>query len=253
MDNRNIANLGDMWRSLFWFAGAVFFFTVACAVCLIEPKAELLLDNANETSRQVKLLSIQSRAFSEDQAKKFNDPKTQESIGLWLRTGNEAAKTADNIVKLTRSADALITNANGLVERVREETVPRVNRTADEASEGILRSTKGVAEVSRASVGMIDAGTKAIDTATFVLADPKIDSILEHVDNTMTNLDSLSQMAAMNAPAFFANVNDFTYHTAGVAEEMHKFGQGVNKKHSFLSKLASIGLTAALGNIRSIK
>lgn len=239
------------------FTGAALFLLSSTVVLwLLYPDLSSLIANLQKTSSNASSVSktLQENVTPE-MIKNYDNSLNTSTVALQSLMNDHAGvarDVRDSIKLLNKQAQPVIEETHSLIADVRSKTIPAVSGSLDSLARNVDRSGETVEKAGAAIEDLAAAGKGTLQASTALL-EKDVPNVLKYAESTMKNVDKVSQLAAERSPQFFDNVNKFTFETAGVAEEVHKFGKDVNKKESFFFKLGKLGLTAALGNLRSIK
>lgn len=237
---------------------AAFLFLISSTIVLwlLYPKLSSALGQADDISSNASAISKTLKEnVTAEMIKNYDNSLNTSTYALQSLMNDHAGvarDVRDSIKLLNKQAAPVIGETHKLVEDVRTKTLPSVSNSLDSLARNVDRSGETVEKAGQAIEGLAGAGKETLEASTSLLVD-RVPPVLRYVESTMSNVDKVTALAAERSPQFFDNVNKFTYETAGVAEEVHKFGKDVNKKESFFFKLGKLGITAALGNLRSIK
>lgn len=166
----------------------------------------------------------------------WNDPKTQESIGLFLRQGNEFAKFMDSSQGAAKEAKTLIKGlqettreTNALLATVRQTTIVDLSSLLTEA-------TTTLKTLSEKSGATIEASTETINQLNTLLKRPEILETLANIQKITGNIDKTSATIALSAqdvkeglPALIAALQGIANNIQGTTAEIKTFAGEVNK------------------------
>lgn len=190
----------------------------------------------NGSATETQALIKEQRAFLKQQQALWNNPKTQESIGLILRQGNEFAKFMDHsqgaakeIKLLTKDLQLTVREANSLMKTVRDDTLAGINALIKEATANIKR-------LGDAGEGSLKASTATINQLENLLKNQNVLDVLANIASTTNNIDKTSALIAISAgdineglPAIIKTFQEISRNIASTTLEIKTFAGAFNK------------------------
>lgn len=195
-----------------------------------------LLLKLNASATETQALIQEQRAFLKQQQSLWNNPKTQESIGLILRQGNEFAKFMDHSQGAAKETKLLVADlrstlkeTSGLINEVKEITVPNINTLVKEA-------TSTLATIKNGSKETLEASTATIKQLENLLKNQNVMDALANIASTTGNIDKASALIALSVedvqqglPVLVAALQNIAQNAAATTNEIKLFAGQFNK------------------------
>src|SRR6266403_897329 len=186
-------------------------------------KTNLMIDQGQIALKAFKDTSDKQFYFIEDQERKFNDPKTQQAIGIALRLGKPAER-------LLIDAQNVLSSTTATIVYIRETSIPRFAETTT-AANASLQEFKP----------LIVSTTKTINDLDARLNDQRMEHIFTNADVITGNLGRISKTTADDLPKFFDSSNEIAVNVAGITLQTKIAFENFNKPLTFRQKLARSG------------
>lgn len=194
------------------------------------------LENLNNSAKQTQLLITEQRIFLKQQQDLWNNPKTQESIGLILRQGNEFAKLMDGLQGAAKETKPLIKELQGTAREVNSLVKDVREKTLVDLSSLIQEATKTLELIASKSGNTLDASTEAINELKKLLQDKNVLETLANIKNITGNIDKTSASVALSAediqqglPALVKTFQEIAQNISATTGEIKTFSTQFNK------------------------
>lgn len=195
-----------------------------------------LLLKLNTSATEMQALMQEQRVFLKQQQTLWNNPKTQESIGLILRQGNEFAKFMDHSQGAAKETKLLITDlrgtikeTDGLIKEIKNTSLPNINDFIKEASSTLTIIKSGSKET-------LEASTATIKQMEELLKNQNVLDALANIAATTGNINKTSALIALSAediheglPVLIKALQDVAANAAATAMEIKTFATQFNK------------------------
>jgi methyl-accepting chemotaxis protein len=194
------------------------------------------LVSLNSSANQTQLLISEQRAFLKQQQDLWNNPKTQESIGLLLRQGNEFAKFMDSSQGAAREGKILIKDLQGTAKEVNSLVKDLREKTLVDISSLISEATKTLEVLASKSGKTLDGSTEAIKALKELLQNKNVLDALANVKSITGNIDKTSASVALSAedlqeglPALVKTFQEIARNISETTQEIKTFSTQFNK------------------------
>lgn len=208
---------------------------------LYRQESGFVLQDVKSVTGEAKDAARAFKTVADLQAAQLTDPKTQRSLGLLLRTGDDLSRT---VMKVNSALD----KTNQALATVNTETLPRVNQTLDGANALILKCSDGVTLV-------LSDTDETIKQIRQLLQSPEIKQALQGFADTATHTSGIAQNVEFTSgdlrsalPALLEQIKTIQANVAdssqAVAQLLGRLNRPVSKKErvfQFLLRLLIAG------------
>lgn len=231
-------------------------------------KASRIADNIEVATANLKEASLYAKASAqhfndvfEIEASLLKQPGTQESIGLFFRSGDDAARLMDKFNRLADKTTATIDHFNtkthplidGILIRVKDETLANVNAV-------LIQADKTIVEFKDRTVLTIDETSATIKALRTLVESDDVVQLREKLLAITANLEGVSASGKQTAqsvqlataeferqlPAIVDQLRRTAVNTGDVTEQAKIFVASFNEKDTKLKKFLRYLLQAAI-------
>lgn len=171
----------------------------------------------------------EQQVFIGEQERRFNDPKTQQAIGLALRIGRPATEA---IFALRHAGSDL----DGLIQDARRDTLPAIRGLAEESQRTTATLGLSLARVGDSASNTFSAATETTKNVDSLIMSAEVRRIIE-------NSVKITDEGAKDAPDFFAASTRLTNNLADASGEVAIGLHKLNKPTTLKDKIKAAGLT----------
>lgn len=206
---------------------------LALLLRLYRQQSVSVLRNVDSVTQELQSSARAFKTVSELQAEQLTDPRTQRSIGLLLRVGDDLSRT---VMKVNNALD----KTNQALQTVNTETLPRVNQCLDGSRALILKCDDGITLI----LSDTDATIKEIRA---LLAKPEVNqflnsvaSIAQRADGVAENIHVSSSEVRNALPALVESLKMVAANTDTTTAEVAKFLKRLNTPLSKKEKAMAV-------------
>ena len=231
-------------------------------------KASRIADNIEVATANLKEASLHTKTSAqhfndvfEIEANLLKQPGTQESIGLFFRSGDDAARLMDKFNRLADKTTTTIERFNtrthplidGILIRVKDETLVNVNAV-------LVQADKTIVEFKDRTVLTIDETSATIKALRALVESDDVAQLREKLLAIAANLEDVSASGKQTAqsvqlataeferqlPAIVDQLRRTTVNTGDITEQAKIFVASFNEKDTKLKKFLRYLLQAAI-------
>lgn len=200
-----------------------------------------------QAAEQVNLAASEQRAFLKRQQDLFEDPKTQRSIGLALRTGDDLNLT---VKKLNHTLDVF--NDKTLAQ-VNDQVLPNISQLVLSSDQMVRTTAMVIAGNGNALKVMTEETTLTIAQVRRLLSDPKLPDLIADSDTLLQEAHLTAAEVRKAIPDLLAELQKIEENVGRGTGETADFIASFNKPDSKKSKIAKFLLSLVLSNARSLR